>query len=125
MITWSWNFGDGNTSKEQNPTHEYKKNDIYEVSLEVTEDDENSAIATHKITITGIPPVPGDIDGDGNIDMKDAILALKTPTMSGEQSNSEQDVNGDGKIGMEEVVYILQTVSGLRLNDGRSQIKVD
>ena len=33
---WSWNFGDGNTSTEQNPTHIYTTPGVYNVSLTVT-----------------------------------------------------------------------------------------
>ncbi len=33
--TWSWDFGDGNTSTEQNPSHFYTENGIYTVTLEV------------------------------------------------------------------------------------------
>jgi len=33
--TWSWNFGDGNTSTEFSPIHEYENSGVYTVSLEV------------------------------------------------------------------------------------------
>ena len=33
--TWKWNFGDGSTSTEQNPTHKYSKAGKYTVSLTV------------------------------------------------------------------------------------------
>lgn len=33
--TWSWGFGDGNTSNLQNPTHFYAENGVYTVTLEV------------------------------------------------------------------------------------------
>lgn len=33
---WFWDFGDGNTSNEQNPTHNYANCDIYTVSLTVS-----------------------------------------------------------------------------------------
>ncbi len=32
--TWLWDFGDGNTSTEQNPTHAFQQNGTYAVSLE-------------------------------------------------------------------------------------------
>jgi PKD repeat protein len=35
-ISWAWDFGDNNTSTEQNPTHEYLSDGVYEVSLTVT-----------------------------------------------------------------------------------------
>lgn len=34
--TWLWNFGDGNTSDQQNPTHTYTNPGVYTVSLTVT-----------------------------------------------------------------------------------------
>jgi len=34
--SWLWDFGDGNTSSEVNPTHTYNSPGIYNVSLEVT-----------------------------------------------------------------------------------------
>lgn len=35
-ITWSWNFGDGNGSNQQNPTHTYSTAGTYPVSLTVS-----------------------------------------------------------------------------------------
>lgn len=34
--SWSWDFGDGSTSHDQNPAHQYRANGIYTVSLTVT-----------------------------------------------------------------------------------------
>ena len=34
--SWSWKFGDGGTSREQNPTHEYTSPGVYTVKLTVT-----------------------------------------------------------------------------------------
>ncbi len=36
--TWTWDFGDGGTSRDQNPTHEYKTVNSYMVTLTVTND---------------------------------------------------------------------------------------
>lgn len=33
--TWSWDFGDGNTSRQQNPTHAFEAAGEYEVTLQV------------------------------------------------------------------------------------------
>jgi len=35
--SWAWNFGDGNTSAEQNPTHIYTEAGIYTVSLTISD----------------------------------------------------------------------------------------
>ena len=36
ITSWSWDFGDGSSSTEQNPTHIYDNNGTYTVSLSVT-----------------------------------------------------------------------------------------
>lgn len=35
IVIWSWNFGDGNTSDEQSPTHVYEVPGLYTVSLQI------------------------------------------------------------------------------------------
>ena len=59
---------------------------------------------------------PGDINGDGYIDMEDAILALQINSniIPVQTVWIEADVNMDNKLGIEEVIYILQKISGLR-----------
>jgi len=37
-ISWTWDFGDGNTSSQQNPTHTYSQYGIYTVKLTVIND---------------------------------------------------------------------------------------
>jgi PKD repeat protein len=36
ITAWLWDFGDGGTSTQQNPTHVYMKNGYYTVTLKVT-----------------------------------------------------------------------------------------
>ena len=36
VTAWSWDFGDGSTSTEQNPKHLFVKNGYYTVTLKVT-----------------------------------------------------------------------------------------
>ena len=38
VVSWSWNFGDGTTSSEKNPTHTFAQPGDYTVSLTVTDD---------------------------------------------------------------------------------------
>ncbi len=55
---------------------------------------------------------PGDVNGDGSVDLTDAILTLKIIAgMSAEHIYIMADVNGDMKIGFEELFYILRYVS--------------
>ncbi len=42
-LSWEWDFGDGNTSTEQNPVHAYQEAGVYEVTLKIKgKDCENS-----------------------------------------------------------------------------------
>ncbi len=66
------------------------------------------------------PPMPGDVDGDGNVTLADAILALRAasglplPAGSIRPDFAAADVNGDGKIGLAEALFILQMAAGMR-----------
>ncbi|MDM8537498.1 M12 family metallo-peptidase, partial [Desulfobacterales bacterium HSG17] len=54
----------------------------------------------------------GDIDDNGIVDLRDAVLALKVLVgMNTGTINFYADVNNDKKIGLDEAVYILQRVS--------------
>lgn len=60
---WSWDFGDDNTSEEQNPIHSYSTNGTYEVILTVTD---NTSLTTTDTTsaIIGEPEDTNDEDDD-------------------------------------------------------------
>jgi hypothetical protein len=73
----------------------------------------NSGIrAMYRFTLQ--PPLQGDVSGNGEVNLEDAILALQvvsglTPTVV-----LTGDVNADNRIGLPEAIYILQEISGLR-----------
>ncbi len=81
-------------------------------------DDSTATIAgVLGIDLSGINILRGDIDGNGLVDLADAILTLQILALqppSGATPNLAADVNGDQKIGAPEVIYILQTTSGTR-----------
>ncbi|RLB38853.1 MAG: hypothetical protein DRH12_12280 [Deltaproteobacteria bacterium] len=61
-----------------------------------------------------------DLNRDGYVDLKDAILSLQiisdiSPSaIRPDYAISHADVNGDAKVGLQEAIYILQKASGLR-----------
>ncbi len=79
-----WNFGDGTTSREQNPTHIYATNGRYTVTLTVTNSfGEDTKSLTGFIAI-GDPPVPdfSASPSQGNIPLDVAFTGLKNDTVS-------------------------------------------
>ena len=54
IVSYQWDFGDGTSSTQQNPTHTYTTPGTYEVTLVVTDDESQvSDPATHTIKIKG------------------------------------------------------------------------
>jgi PKD repeat protein len=57
IISWDWTFGDGSTSIERNPDHEYSSKGSFNVTLVVTDDDGAKDTYTQIVTLENIPPV--------------------------------------------------------------------
>jgi len=114
ISSWEWDFGDGSSSTEQNPSHTYTDPGLYAVTLAVSWPEGSDAET--KSDYIKVSYIPGDINDDGYVDLGDAVLALQV--MSGTTSAGavykEADVNGDNKIGLEEVLYVMQKVTELR-----------
>ncbi len=64
IISWSWSFGDSETSSEQNPVHIFDANGpgIYEVSLATTNSNGCTNIITHQVSPFEAPNVEFEID---------------------------------------------------------------
>ncbi len=79
----------------------------------------NVSFGKRAIVTFGIIP-KGDINGDGTVNLSDALLALKVLCRINavgilpDYPSSGADVNGDGKIGFAEIIYIIQRLSGIR-----------
>jgi PKD repeat protein len=59
ITSWFWDFGDGNSSSEKNPSHQYIKSGTYKVKLTV-KDNDNSVSEINKELL--ISPAPKDWD---------------------------------------------------------------
>ena len=52
---WSWDFGDGNTSTEQNPSHTYASAGTYTVELTVTDNDDAIDTTSENLEVSEAP----------------------------------------------------------------------
>ncbi|MCP4395566.1 MAG: hypothetical protein GY804_15060, partial [Alphaproteobacteria bacterium] len=73
-----------------------------------TEPIKNKAEAV--IDLSSETPIAGDINQDRQIDLTDAILAIKIVAGIEPDTviNRTADINGDGKTGLEEAFYVLR-----------------
>ena len=69
-------------------------------------------VGSFSVTVVGgQQKLPGDINGDGEVDLQDAIYGLRICAGIADSANMDADVNEDGKIGLAEVIYILEQVA--------------
>jgi photosystem II stability/assembly factor-like uncharacterized protein len=61
IVSWDWNFGDGNNATQQNPTHTFDTANTYIVSLTVTDNDGGTGSFGRIIVVQ---PGPGGTFGD-------------------------------------------------------------
>ena len=65
--SWSWTFGDGSTSNEQNPPHTYLKAGLYSVKLKVSNPSgANGLSKSGYIVVSGSTPTMGSISIQSN-----------------------------------------------------------
>jgi subtilisin family serine protease len=58
IVEWSWDFGDGTSSAEQNPLHTYGQTGTFEVLLTVSDDAGGTDSITKNITVDNEEPAP-------------------------------------------------------------------
>ena len=111
IISWFWDFGDGTTSTQKNPTHQYSKIGKFTITLTVEDDDAATSRATKQITVHDVNPPITVHDYDGLWHTTDfSINLLATDNHSGvaetyykinNGATQRLSVNGQPKITME------------------------
>jgi len=57
IVNWTWDFGDGTTSQEQNATHTYYQPGVKTVILTVTDNTNNTSTTSKRITVENTLPI--------------------------------------------------------------------
>lgn len=108
IVNYAWDFGDSNFTSGYYPTiiHTYAAIGNYTVNLNVTDVDGFQANAAHVVRAQSM--LVGDINGDGVVNILDAILLansfLATPSSSNWNPNA--DLNGDGRVNILDAIIL-------------------
>jgi PKD repeat protein len=85
-LTYAWDFGDGNTSTDQNPTHTYEATEVTEFTATLTVTDASNNQSSHDETFTVTPAATcangSDQSIDCTLDITDKSTLVLTLTAS-------------------------------------------
>jgi len=110
IVSYEWDFGDGNITTVSTPTiaHVYTEEGNYTVTLTVTDTQGLQDTQVQIITVVPAPQLPGDINGDGTVNFKDAILlGAAFGSQPGDPNwNPNADINGDNIVNFKDAIIL-------------------
>lgn len=95
--SWSWDFGDGNTSNQQNPSHNFAAPGDYTVTLEVDNPNACSNVISQQVTVFPIP-VASFTFTEVCEDQLTALNSTSTVDAPSTITGYEWDINENGTI---------------------------
>ena len=106
ISSWSWDFGDGNSSSDNSPTHTFQSNETFEVSLVVT--DEYGQDSEPHIEMINL--LIGDLNNDFFIDVIDIIILVNLILDNELSYTEEADFNSDNSITVLDIVILISLI---------------
>ncbi|MDH7477388.1 MAG: PKD domain-containing protein [Candidatus Bathyarchaeota archaeon] len=112
IVSYEWDFGDGNITIVDVPkiNHTYSIEGNYTVTLTITDSEGLQDSKTQTVRVTTAPPLIGDVNGDGKVDVKDLVLLIKAyGSYPGHPDwNPNADLNGDNKVDVKDLVILIK-----------------
>ncbi|MEM2388530.1 MAG: PKD domain-containing protein [Candidatus Thermoplasmatota archaeon] len=108
IVSWLWNFGDGNVSYERNTSHIYEKVGIYNVTLTVTDIYGKTASKEKTVSVFS----RGDANMDGNINALD-ITKIQRIIALLDEATMPADLNMDSIVNLEDVAILINKILGI------------
>ncbi|NQV16404.1 CapA family protein [bacterium] len=111
---WAWDFGDGQTSMDQNPLHIYPDPGFYDVSLTIIDNFGNYLTETKSDYIRIFTQyLPGDLDFNGQNSISDIIILVNIiigeiiPT---DAQRETADINTDGNVNVQDLILLVNII---------------
>lgn len=98
IASWLWDFGDGNTSEEQNPTHTFAEQGEFTVKLIVTDNDNNTGEYTMNLTVNPFKELWIYRPSESSISPSAPALLSDGSIVLGSQDNNIYCIGSDGSL---------------------------
>ena len=96
IVGWSWNFGDGNSSTLQNPSHSFAADGSYTVELTITDNEGATDVTSHQVNVS-VPPPFTDVLANADIPASGTVSGTYIDTHADDgavQSVTERESGG-------------------------------
>lgn len=132
IVSWYWDFGDGDSSTDQHPTHQYTTYGTYTVSLEVTDNHGVTNTTTQQIQVLSLPPVFNNPDPSNESTEQELSftwsITIEDPEgdtfnwniecSNGQSNSANDDINGTKSLSISGLSFNTQYMIWVNATDG-------